>query len=107
MANGAIRNLVRPIEPKPPSRRHCTDSYSYSYSYSYSDCDTYSYSYANRDIDSNCNTHSSSDINANSYTKLGTGGDDKPCTRIDLYRFDRYVSVDRRQRDPICANTWQ
>jgi hypothetical protein len=97
MANGAIRNLVRPIEPKRPGRRHRADTNTYSDTYAYFDSNAYTYNDTNPD--------SNADINAYSYTRLGTCGDDKSCTWINLYRFDCYLPVVCRERHPICPIT--
>jgi hypothetical protein len=93
MANDAIGDLVRPIEPKRPSRCQCADTdpnanrYSDANTYFDSHADAYRESYAYDDTNPDSNTN----VNGES----GSGSDGEPCARVDLYRFDRYLSVDR------------
>jgi hypothetical protein len=95
MANGAIRNLVRPIEPKRPSRRQCghADADADTNSNRYSHSNTYFNSYTC--FNSNPDSNSCSDIDSNRGAESGSSSNGEPCARSDLYWFDRYLSVDR------------
>ena len=95
MANGAIRNLVRPIEPKRPSRRHCADSYTdFNSNPDFNSCSNPDFNSCSNP-DSNPDSNSCSDIDANRDAESGSSSNVEPCARSDLYWFDRYLSVDR------------
>jgi hypothetical protein len=78
--------------------------------HAYTDSDANSYAdrdrYTDTHSDSNSDSHSNSYGNADSCAGFGICGDDQSCPRINLYWFDCYLPVDRRQRYPICPNTW-
>lgn len=99
MANGAIRKLVRPIEPKRSSRRYCA----------HADTDPNSewHSNTNPNPDTLDDSNAFNDTDPNSNGQSGSGSNGKSRARIHLYGFDRYLSMDREWRHRLRLNVGQ